>query len=84
MVENWEMRELGRRIDSLERGFERERERAQEERDRARKERDRIQAEARSRRDRRQELVMKVMWTLYVAAMTTYIVLAVTGKLHHH
>jgi hypothetical protein len=23
-------------------------------------------------------------WTLYVAAMATYIVLAATGNLHHH
>ena len=66
MAEEWELKELGRRIDSL----ERDRDRAQEEKDR--------------RWNQRANFYVGVLWTLYVAALTTMIVLGATGHLHHH
>lgn len=36
------------------------------------------------RQERRMDISMAVFWTIYVAAITTYIVLAATGHLHHH
>ncbi len=77
MVENWELKSLERRIESIERGLERDRERVQEEKDQAREEK-------RSRSERWGYLTGAVLWTLYVVAMTTYVVLAATGNLHHH
>ncbi|HEY5333983.1 MAG TPA: hypothetical protein VIJ21_10595 [Solirubrobacterales bacterium] len=77
MAEDWELKQLERRVDSLEKGLERERVRAQEERDTAREEKVR-------RRNLRWNLSMVALWTVYVAAITTCIVLAATGHLHHH
>jgi hypothetical protein len=76
MAEDWEFQQLARRVDSLERSLESDRQRARDEEERARDERSR-------RRGRRESWVMGVAWTLYVAALTTYIVLAATGHLHH-
>jgi hypothetical protein len=77
MVENWELQSLERRIDSLEKQLERDRRRVGEERERAREEKDR-------RWHRRMDWSMWAWWTLYVIALTTYVVLAATGDLHHH
>lgn len=66
MVEDWELKELGRRIDFLEREWTR----AEEEKQR--------------RSERRSDLTMAAMWTLYVAALTAMIVLGVMGVIHHH
>jgi predicted RNase H-like nuclease (RuvC/YqgF family) len=77
MVENRELQSLERRIDSLEKQLEQDRRHIEEEKERARKEKDR-------RWHRRMEWSMWVWWTLYVAALTTLIVLSATGNLHHH
>lgn len=77
MAENWEIRGLERRIDSLERDLERERKRTEDEKRQAQEKKWR-------RSERRNDVAMAVFLTLYVAAMTTYIVLAATGHLHHH
>jgi hypothetical protein len=66
MAEEWELKALERRVDSL----ENDRERAREEKDR--------------RWNRRADLMLALLWTFYVAALTTMIVLAATGHLHHH
>lgn len=80
MVEDWELRSVERRIDSLEKSIERVRDSAQEERDKAQAEKDKARAEKWRRQDRR----MDIYWTVYVAAVVTFIVLAATGQLHHH
>jgi len=77
MVEDRELKSVERRIDSLEKSIERDRERAQGEKDKAR-------AEKWRRQERRMDLSMAILWTAYVAAITTCIVLAATGHLHHH
>jgi hypothetical protein len=77
MAEDWELKSLERRIGSLEASLERDRKRAQEEKEKARE-------EERSRSKRRSDLIESVLWTLYVAALTTMVVLAATGQLHHH
>jgi len=77
MIENSEIQEVGRRIDSLEKGLQRDRERVDEDRRRT-------EEEKRQRSERRSRMTGVALWTLYVIAMTTYVVLAVTGNLHHH
>ena len=91
MAEDWELKSVERRIDSLEKSIERVRESAREERDKAREERDKAQeekdkawAEKRRRQERRMDIWIAVFWTVYVAAITTFIVLVATGQLHHH
>jgi hypothetical protein len=57
--------------------LERDRQRVREEKDQAR--------EGKQRRSERWAyLTGAAFWTLYVVAMTTYVVLAATGNLHHH
>jgi hypothetical protein len=70
MAEEWELKELGRRIDSLQRDLERDRERAEAEKNR--------------NRELRVRFLGIALWTFYVVAMTAYVVLAATGNLHHH
>src|ERR1700761_9271224 len=77
MTENWELKALERRLDSIEKGLERDREKAREEKDQSREER-------RRRSERWTYVSGAVCWTIYVVAMTTYVVLAATGNLHHH
>jgi hypothetical protein len=77
MADDWKLKALERRIESLERGSERDRERAREEKDQAREDK-------RRRSERWSYVSAAVFWTLYVIAMTTYVVLAATGNLHHH
>jgi hypothetical protein len=84
MVEDWELKSVERRIDSLEKSIERVRESVREERDKARAEKDKAQAEKWRRQDRRMDISIAVYWTVYVAAVTTFIVLVATGQLHHH
>jgi hypothetical protein len=55
MTENWELKALERRVDTLEQS-----------------------------RERWSYLLGAVLWTLYVVALTTLIVLSATGTLHHH
>ena len=66
MAEDWELKQLERRVDSLEKGLERARE------------------EEQRRWNRRMGLAAAVYWTFYVVALTTWVVLAATGHLHHH
>jgi hypothetical protein len=77
MAEDWELKALERRIESLERDSERDRERTREEKDQAREDK-------RRRSERWAYVSAGVFWTLYVVAMTTYIVFVATGHLHHH
>lgn len=77
MADDWELKALERRIESLERGSERDRERVREEKDQAREDK-------RQRSERWGYVSAAAFWTLYVIAMTTYVVLAATGNLHHH
>jgi hypothetical protein len=77
MADDWELKASERRIESLERGSKRDRERAREEKDQAREEK-------RRRSERWTYISAAAFWTLYVIAMTTYVVLAATGNLHHH
>ena len=77
MVEAWELKALERLIESLERGSERDRERVREEKDQAREDK-------RRRSERLSFVSAAVFWTLYVIAMTTYVVLAATDNLPHH
>jgi hypothetical protein len=66
MTDIWELKALERRVESLERGRDEERE------------------ERRLLRDRRSAMYLAVFWTLYVIGLTTMIVLAATGVIHHH
>jgi hypothetical protein len=77
MAEDSGFPQLERRVASIERSLEADRQRARDEVERARIERSR-------RRDQRERWVMGALWTLYVAALTTYTVLSATGNLHHH
>jgi hypothetical protein len=70
MAEEWELKQLERRVDSIEKGL--------------REEKDRAQKEKWRRTDLRMNVLLAVFWTLYVAALTTMIVLAASGHLHHH
>jgi hypothetical protein len=84
MVEESELKAVERRIDSLEKSIERDRERARKEREESRAEKDKIRAKKWRRQDRRMDISVAIYWTVYVAAVTTFIVLAATGHLHHH
>jgi hypothetical protein len=66
MVEDWELKSVERRIESLEKSVERDRE------------------EERRKSKVRSDRINSILWTLYVVALTTIVVLAVSGKLHHH
>jgi hypothetical protein len=77
MAEDWELKQLERRIDSLEKRLERERDRAQEEKEKARE-------ESWRRWNRRMDFSIAGLWTVYVVVLTAAIVLAATGTLHHH
>ena len=77
MVEDWKLKSVERRIDSLEKSIERDR-------NSDREEKDKVRAEKWRRQERRMDVAMAILWTAYVAAMTTCIVLAATGQLHHH
>jgi hypothetical protein len=77
MAENWELKSLERRVDSLERSMESDRKRAEEEKNKAWTDKWR-------RQERRMDISTAMFWTIYVAAITTFIVLAATGHLHHH
>jgi hypothetical protein len=48
------------------------------------REQERVKEETQRRRDQRRQFELVAMWTLFVIAMTTYVVLAATGNLHHH
>ena len=67
MVENWELRSVERRLDSLEKPIERDRECARAEKEEARAERWR-------RQERRMDLSTAIFWTVLVAVVTAYIV----------
>src|ERR1700748_1781409 len=77
MAEDWELKSIERRIGSLEKSIERDRKCVQEEKDKAWAKRGR-------RQERRIDISLAVFWTVYVAAMTTYIVRAPPGQLHPH
>jgi hypothetical protein len=77
MAEDWELKSMERRVDSLEKSIERDRKYVQEEKDKA-------WAEKWRRQERRMDISMAVFWTVYVAAVTTFVVLAATRTLHHH
>jgi ferric-dicitrate binding protein FerR (iron transport regulator) len=70
MAEEWKFERLERQIDSLQKQFD--------------------DAERRSREEKQRRLERQtwwfgaIYWTVFVAAMTTYIVLRATGHLHHH
>jgi len=70
MAEEWKLERLESKIDSLQEQFR--------------------DAEQRSLEEKRQRQVRisswfeRILWTLYVIALTTMIVLAATGQLHHH
>jgi hypothetical protein len=59
MAEEWELKELKRRLEALENENSR-------------------------RSERLNRWITAIMWTLYVVALTTYVVLGATGNLHHH
>jgi hypothetical protein len=66
MAEDWQLKQLERRFDSLEERLERDRERAREEKEQAR-------ADERRRAERINEGLFQIVWMAYVAAITTYI-----------
>jgi hypothetical protein len=70
MAEEWELKSLERRIDSLQKQVDDAELRSREER--------------RQRSDRLNWWFATIAWTLYVIAMTTCVVLGATGQLHHH
>ena len=70
MAEEWRLEGLERRIDGLQKQVD-------EAKDNARKEKE-------ERSDRNQRRCLAVVWTFYVVALTTMVVLGATGHLHHH
>lgn len=70
MAEEWKLERLERKIDLLREQFRDAERRSQEEK--------------RERADRINSWFYRIVWTIYVVALTTMIVLAATGDLHHH
>jgi hypothetical protein len=66
MAEDWQFKQLERRFDRLEEGLKRDRERAREEKEQ-------IRRDKRRRTERINEWLFQIVWTAWIAAMTTYI-----------